>query len=75
MNQDNAPCHENEGKIPSIGLRRASAATVVPDFAPSDFFLFSDMKRMLAEFYADENCMNIISRLAYDLFSPPDKKD
>ncbi|GFV09445.1 putative DD34D transposase [Trichonephila clavipes] len=48
--------NEIDDKIVGIGLRIASESTVQSRFDPSDFFLFSDLKRMLAgqKFCADE---------------------
>ncbi|XP_076264859.1 uncharacterized protein LOC143199024 [Rhynchophorus ferrugineus] len=39
---------EDDGKNPLIGLRISSSSTVFSRSAPSDYFLFSDLKRMLA---------------------------
>ncbi|KAF7286632.1 hypothetical protein GWI33_004665 [Rhynchophorus ferrugineus] len=51
LHQDNAPCHKSVktmAKIHELGFELLSHPPYSPDLAPSDYFLFSDLKRMLA---------------------------
>lgn len=51
FHQDNAPCHKSlrtMAKIHELGFELLPHPPYSPDLAPSDFFLFSDLKRMLA---------------------------
>jgi [histone H3]-lysine36 N-dimethyltransferase SETMAR len=51
FHQDNAPCHKSMksmAKLNELWLQIASSSTVSPDLAPSDYFLFADLKKMLA---------------------------
>jgi [histone H3]-lysine36 N-dimethyltransferase SETMAR len=59
FHQDNAPCHKSMktmAKLHELGFELLLHPPYSPDLAPSDFFLFSDLKRMLAgqKFCADE---------------------
>lgn len=59
FHQDNAPCHKSMktmAKLHELGFELLPHPPYSPDLAPSDFFLFSDLKRMLAgkKFKADE---------------------
>ncbi|KAL7724275.1 hypothetical protein ACLKA6_013699 [Drosophila palustris] len=59
FHQDNAPCHKSMktmAKLHELGFGLLPHPPYSPDLAPSDFFLFSDLKRMLAgkKFSADE---------------------
>ena len=59
FHQDNAPCHKSMKamvKIHDLGFELLLHPPYSPDLAPSDFFLFSDLKRMFAgkKFRADE---------------------
>ena len=51
FDQDNAPCHKSlrtMAKIHELGFELLPHPPYSPDLASSDFFLFSDLKRMLA---------------------------
>jgi len=51
FHQDNAPCHKSMKTMAKLNELRFELLThppYSPDLAPSDFFLFSDLKRMLA---------------------------
>ena len=51
FHQDNAPCHKSMKtvvKFNELGFELLTHPPYSPDLAPSDFFLFSDLKRMLA---------------------------
>lgn len=51
FHQDNAPCHKSMktmAKFNELGFELLPHPPYSPDLAPSDFFLFSDLKRMLA---------------------------
>lgn len=51
FHQDNAPCHRSMktmAKLNELGFELLTHPPYSPDLAPSDFFLFSDLKRMLA---------------------------
>ena len=51
FHQDNAPCHKSlktMAKLHELGFELLPHPPYSPDLAPSDFFLFSDLKRMLA---------------------------
>lgn len=51
FHQDNAPCHKSMktmAKMHELGYELLPHPPYSPDLAPSDFFLFSDLKRMLA---------------------------
>lgn len=51
FHQDNAPCHKSMktmAKLNELGFELLPHPPYSPDLAPSDFFLFSDLKRMLA---------------------------
>jgi histone-lysine N-methyltransferase SETMAR len=59
FHQDNAPCHKSlktMAKIHELGFELLPHPPYSPDLAPSDFFLFADLKRMLAgkKFKTDE---------------------
>lgn len=59
FHQDNAPCHKSlktMAKIHELGFELLPHPPYSPDLAPSDYFLFSDLKRMLAgkKFKTDE---------------------
>ncbi|KAM8703159.1 hypothetical protein ACLKA7_007868 [Drosophila subpalustris] len=59
FHQDNAPSHKSMktmAKLHELGFELLPHPPYSPDLAPSDFFLFSDLKRMLAgkKFSADE---------------------
>ena len=63
--QDNAPCHKSMksmAKLQELGFELLPHPPYSPDLAPSDFFLFSDLKRMLAgkKFCADEEVIEEI---------------
>ncbi|GFT70950.1 putative DD34D transposase [Trichonephila clavipes] len=58
LHQDNAQCHKSMKsmtKLHELGFELLLHPPYTPDLAPSDFFLFSDLKRMLAgqKFRAD----------------------
>lgn len=51
FHQDNAPCHKSMKtmiKLNELGYELLPHPPYSPDLAPSDFFLFADLKRMLA---------------------------
>lgn len=51
FHQDNAPCHKSiktMAKFHELGYELLPHPPYSPDLAPSDFFLFADLKRMLA---------------------------
>ncbi|GFT60749.1 histone-lysine N-methyltransferase SETMAR [Nephila pilipes] len=51
LHQDNAPCHKSVktmAKIHELGFELLPHPPYSPDLAPRDYFLFSDLKRMLA---------------------------
>lgn len=51
FHQDNAPCHKSlktMAKLHELGFELLPHPPYSPDLAPSDYFLFSDLKRMLA---------------------------
>lgn len=51
LHQDNAPCHKSlktMAKLHELGFQLLPHPPYSPDLAPSDFYLFSDLKRMLA---------------------------
>ena len=50
------PTKNNNAKLQELGFELLPHPPYSPDLAPSDFFLFSDLKRMLAgkKFCADE---------------------
>lgn len=51
FHQDNAPCHKSGktmAKIYELGYELLPHPPYSPDLAPSDYFLFADLKRMLA---------------------------
>ena len=51
FHQDNAPCHKSMktmAKFNELGLELLPHPPYSPDLAPSDYFLFSDLKRMPA---------------------------
>ena len=51
FNQDNALCHKSmktRAKLHELDFKLLPHPPYSPDLAPSDFFLFSDLKRMLA---------------------------
>ena len=59
FHQDNAPCHKSVkmiAKLHELGFEFLPHPLYSPDLAFSDFFLFSDLKRMLVgkKFSADE---------------------
>lgn len=59
FHQDNAPCHKSiktMAKLHELGFELLPHPPYSPDLAPSDFFLFADLKRMLAgkRFRTDE---------------------
>mgnify|MGYP003416975832 FL=1 len=59
FHQDNAPCHKSMksmAKLQELGFELLPHPPYSPDLAPSDFFLFKDLKRMLAgrKFCSDE---------------------
>ncbi|GFW18407.1 mariner Mos1 transposase [Trichonephila clavipes] len=59
FHQDNAPCHKSMksmAKLHELGFELLPHPPYSPDLAPSDFFLFSYLKRMLAgqKFCANE---------------------
>ena len=65
FHQDNAPCHKSMksmAKLQELGFELLPHPPCSPDLAPSDFFLFSDLKRMLAgkKFCADEEVIEEI---------------
>ena len=65
FHQDNAPCHKSMksmAKLQELGFELLPHPPYSPDLAPSDFFLFSDLKRMLAgkKFCADEEVIEEI---------------
>ncbi|KAF7277768.1 hypothetical protein GWI33_009189 [Rhynchophorus ferrugineus] len=50
LHQDNAPCHKSVktmAKIHELGYELLSHPPYSADLPPSDYFLFSDLKRML----------------------------
>ncbi|KAF7269533.1 hypothetical protein GWI33_017427 [Rhynchophorus ferrugineus] len=52
LHQDNAPCHKSVktvAKIHELGLELLLHLPYSPNMASSDYFLFLDFKRMLAE--------------------------
>ncbi|GFV72699.1 mariner Mos1 transposase [Trichonephila clavipes] len=60
FHQVNAQCHKSMksmAKLHELSFELLPHPTYSPDLAPSDFFLFSDLKRMLAgqKFHADED--------------------
>lgn len=51
FHQDNAPCHKSMktmAKLYELGFELLPHPPYSPDLAPSDYFLFADLKRMLA---------------------------
>lgn len=59
FHQDNAPCHKSiktMAKLYELGFELLPHPPYSPDLAPSDFFLFANLKRMLAgkKFSTDE---------------------
>jgi [histone H3]-lysine36 N-dimethyltransferase SETMAR len=51
FHQDNALCHKSiktTAKLHKLGYELLLHPPYSPDLAPSDFFLFADLKRMLA---------------------------
>lgn len=51
FHQDNAPCHKSMktmAKLHELGYELLPHPPYSPDLAPSDYFLFADLKRMLA---------------------------
>ncbi|CAH2096946.1 unnamed protein product [Euphydryas editha] len=59
FHQDNVPCHKSTkamAKLYELGFELLPYSPYSPDLALSDFFLFSDLKRILAgkKFKADE---------------------
>ncbi|GFV36022.1 mariner Mos1 transposase [Trichonephila clavipes] len=59
FHQDNAPCHKSMksmAKLHELGFELLPHPPYTPNLAPSDFFLFSDLKKMLAgqKFRTDE---------------------
>lgn len=59
FHQDNAPCHKSMktmAKLQELNFELLPHPPYSPDLAPSDFYLFSDLKRMLAgkKFRADD---------------------
>ena len=51
FHQDNAPCHKSMktmAKLHELGYELLPHSPYSPDLAPSDYFLFADLKRMLA---------------------------
>lgn len=51
FHQDNAPCHKSlktMAKLHELGFELLPHLPYSPDLAPSDFWLFSDLKKMLA---------------------------
>lgn len=51
FHQDNAPCHKSMqtmAKLYELGYELLPHPPYSPDLAPSDYFLFADLKRMLA---------------------------
>jgi [histone H3]-lysine36 N-dimethyltransferase SETMAR len=50
FHQKNASCHESiktTAKLHNLGYKLLPHPPYYPDLAPSDFFLFTDLKRML----------------------------
>lgn len=63
FHQDNAPCHKSMktmAKLHELGFELLPHPPYSPDLAPSDFFLFSGLKRMLAgkKFKTDEEVIS-----------------
>ena len=61
--QDNAPCHKSMktmAKLNELGFELLPHPPYSPDLATSDYFMFSDLKRMLAgkKFSADEELIS-----------------
>lgn len=59
FHQDNAPCHKSlkmMAKLHELSFELLPHPPYSPDLAPSDYFLFADLKRMLAgkKFSSDE---------------------
>lgn len=51
FHQDNAPCHKSMktmAKLHELSFELLPHPPYSPDLAPSDYFLFADLKRMLA---------------------------
>ena len=51
FHQDNAPCHKSMktmAKLNELGYELLPYPPYSPDLAPRDYFLFADLKRMLA---------------------------
>jgi len=51
FHQDNAPCHKSMktmAKLHELGFELLPHPPYSPDLAPSDYFLFADLKRMLS---------------------------
>jgi len=70
FHQDNAPCHKSMktiAKLNEMGFELLPHPPYSPDLAPSDFFLFSHLKRMLAgkKFNADKEVLVISETEAY----------
>ena len=52
FHQDNAPCHKliaTMAKLPELHFELLSHPSYSPDLAPSNYWLFADLKRMLPE--------------------------
>ncbi|KAF7269253.1 hypothetical protein GWI33_017709 [Rhynchophorus ferrugineus] len=57
LHQDNTPCHKSVkrmAKINELGFELLPHPPYSPDLAPSYYFLFSNLKRMLAYFEAND---------------------
>ncbi|KAL7725918.1 hypothetical protein ACLKA6_000684 [Drosophila palustris] len=56
FHQDNAPCHKSMktmAKLNELGFELLPHPPYSPDLAPSDYWLFADLKKMLREAIAD----------------------
>ena len=59
FHQDNAPCHKSlatMAKLNELSFELLPHSEYSPDLAPSDYYLFADLKRMLQgkTFYSNE---------------------
>lgn len=74
FHQDNAPCHKSVrtmAKINELGFELLPHPPYSPDLAPSDYWLFADLKKMLQGKKFDSNSEVIAATEAY--FEAKDK--
>jgi hypothetical protein len=72
IHTDNSPCHTANGVLDFVSQRKVRFAPhppYSPDIAPSDFFLFGDLKRQLrgSRFQTDEELLVEIRKLVGEI--------